>query len=507
MDEPRFSPLGLFLLLAAVLAVAVCSIIYELLIGSISSYFLGDSVEQFSLTIGFFLFAMGVGSWLTRWIREQLLARLIALELWLGLVGGASVAVLYVAYADGQHYRYWMVLLTVLIGTLIGLELPLLTRLLQNYGSLRSTLANVLSLDYLGALVAALLFPYVLLPALGNLHTGLLTGLVNALVGAGLLWNCWPQLTPGWRRGLAVQAALILGALAGLLSTAEGLLERWESGLYTDRIVYSQQSQYQKIVLTRWGQDLRLYLDGHLQFASVDERRYHESLVHPAMSLAANHQRVLILGGGDGLTAREVLKYPQVEQVDLVDLDPAMTNLARRYLPLTELNNNALNHPRVHIQNQDAFTFLAAAQVPYGVIVLDLTDPRSEAIGKLYSVEGYQRCRRLLGPGGVLVTQATSPYHARRAFWCIGASLEEAGFQVYPYHVLVPSFGEWGFYLAAMAPLDLEPLKLEVPLVFLRPELWPGMRVFDPDMARLPVEANRLDRPMVARYYRDEWGE
>lgn len=507
MAEPRFSRLGLFLLLASVLAVAVCSIIYELLIGSISSYFIGDSVEQFSLTIGFFLFAMGVGSWLTRWIGQHLLARLIALELWLGLVGGGSVAVLYLAYANGQHYRYWMLLLTLAIGALIGLELPLLTRLLQNYGSLRSTLANVLSLDYLGALVAALLFPYLLLPALGNLHTGLLTGLVNALVGAGLLWNCWDQLAPRWRRGLALQAVLVLGALLGLLAGAKGLLARWESDLYADRIVHSEQSPYQKIVLTRWGQDLRLYLDGHLQFASVDERRYHESLVHPAMSLAASRQRVLILGGGDGLSAREVLKYPEVEEVDLVDLDPAMTNLARRYLPLCVLNNNALSHPRVRVHNQDAFSFLQEAQVQYGVILIDLTDPRTEAITKLYSVEGYQRCRRLLGPGGVLVTQATSPYHARQAFWCIGQSLEEAGFRVYPYHVLVPSFGEWGFQLAAEAPLDLERLHLNVPLQFLRPELWPGMRLFDPDMERIPVEANRLDRQVLARYYRDEWGE
>lgn len=507
MAEPRFTRLGLFLLLVAVGAVAVCSIIYELLIGSISAYFIGDSVEQFSLTIGFFLFAMGLGSWLSRWIEEQLLARLIALELWLGLVGGVSVAVLYLAYAQGTHYRYWMLLLTTIIGSLIGLELPLLTRLLQNYGSLRATLANVLSLDYLGALIAALLFPYLLLPALGNLHTGLLTGLINAGVGTCLLWHCWDQLTPSWRRGLALQALLVLGLLLALLAGAKGLLERWESDLYTDRVIYSQQTRYQKIVLTRWREDLRLYLDGHLQFASGDERRYHESLVHPAMTLARSHQRVLIIGGGDGLTAREVLKYRDAEEVDLVDLDPAMTDLARRHLDLTRLNENALNYPRVRVLNQDAFTFLQEAQVQYGVILLDLTDPRAEAVTKLYSVEGYQLCRRLLSPGGVLVTQATSPYHARHAFWCIGKSLEEAGFRVYPYHVLVPSFGEWGFQLGSLEPLVPDKVQFSVPLHFLRPELLPGMFLFDPDMERVQVEANRLDRPVLARYYRDEWGE
>jgi spermidine synthase len=304
-----------------------------------------------------------------------------------------------------------------------------------------------------------------------------------------------------------LQAGGVLAGLLGLLAGAGTLLERWESDLYADHIVYSQQSPYQKIVLTRWREDLRLYLDGHLQFASVDEWRYHESLVHPAMTLAPNRQRVLILGGGDGLTAREVLKYRDVLEVDLVDLDKAMTDLARRHLYLTGLNENALNYPRVRVHNQDAFTFLQEAQLQYGVMLIDLTDPRTEAVTKLYSVEGYQRCRRLLSPGGVLVTQATSPYHARRAFWCIGKSLEEAGFQVYPYHVLVPSFGEWGFQLAASAPLELDQLRFSVPLRFLRPELWPGMRLFDPDMERLPVEANRLDRPVLARYYREEWGE
>ena len=507
MAELRFTRLGLFLLLSAVLTVAVCSIIYELLIGSISSYFIGDSVEQYSLTIGFFLFAMGVGSWLSRWVREHLLAWLIVLELWLGLAGGSSVALLYLAYANGNHYRYWMLLLTMIIGGLIGLELPLLTRLLQSYGSLRATLANVLSLDYLGALVAALLFPYLLLPALGNLHTGLLTGLVNALVGAGLLGNCWGQLSPSWRRMLAIQAALVLAGLLMLLAAAKPLLERWESDLYADRIVYSQQTPYQKIVLTRWHDELRLYLDGHLQFASSDERRYHESLVHPAMALARNRQRVLIIGGGDGLTAREVLKYPDAEEIDEVDLDQAMTDLARRNLYLTQLNENALNHPRVRVRNEDAFLFLQEAHAAYGVIILDLTDPRTEAVTKLYSVEGYQLCRRLLGPGGVLVTQATSPYHARQAFWCIGASLEEAGFRVYPYHVLVPSFGEWGFQLASMDSLPVAPVAFGVPLHFLRAELFPGMRLFDPDMVRVPGETNRLDKPILARYYRQEWGE
>ena len=186
-DRAEASGLGLFLLLAAVFAAAACAIVYELLIGSTSSYFLGDSVEQFSLTIGFFLFAMGIGSWLSRLIREELLARFIALEIWLGLIGGCAVAVLYLAYGHGSHYRYWMLVLIVAIGVLVGLEVPLLSRILRRYGSLRTTLSTVLSMDYFGALTAALLFPYLLMPLLGGLHTSVLAGWVNLSAGVAVL--------------------------------------------------------------------------------------------------------------------------------------------------------------------------------------------------------------------------------------------------------------------------------------------------------------------------------
>jgi len=497
---------GVVLLMAAAFVAAACAIVYELLIGSTSSFFLGDSVEEFSLTIGFFLFAMGLGSWASRAVRRRLLERFVALELGLGLVGGGSVLVLYAAFAHTGHYRYSMLLLTVAIGALIGLELPLLTRLLRACGSLRAVLADVLSLDYLGSLAAALLFPYVLLPFLGSLHTAAAAGLLNAGVGVAVLAYFWSHLAPPSRRWLAAQAGLVLGALVVILGLSEPYRRVWEEAFYGDRVVHVEQSPYQRIVLTQWRRDLRLFLDGHLQFSAVDEYRYHEALVHPALSLAPSRERVLLVEGGDGLSAREILKYADVRHLDLVDLDAAVTDLAARHERLVQLNAGALLDARVHIHNEDGFVFLQRPHQAYGAIVVDLPDPRREALTKLYSVEGYRLFRRHLTPAGVLATQASSPYYARRAYWSVVATLEAAGFHTHPYHTLVPSFGEWGFVLASGQRLDPQEVVVTVPTRFLDSASFAAMGLFPADMSRVAdAVINRMDRPVLARVYREAW--
>ena len=144
--------------------------------------------------------------------------------------------------------------------------------------------------------------------------------------------------------------------------------------------------------------------------------------------------------------------------------------------------------------------------MPYGAILIDLPDPREESLAKLYSVEAYRLCRKLLSPQGVLATQASSPYHVREAYWSIAAALEEAGFAVHSYHLHVPSFGEWGFHLAGSAGLDPTAVAFAVPTRYIDQQVWGALAVFDGDMARLPVQANRLDRPVLARYYRRGWG-
>lgn len=521
-DEPliRLGRGSVLLILVAVFIISGCGIIYELLIGSISSYFLGNSVKQYSLTIGFFLFAMGIGSWLSRMIRQKLLQRFVALEIWLGFFGGMTVPFLYVAYTYTNMYQYFMLIQVMILGTFIGLEIPLLTRLLRAKGTLRVLLSNVFAMDYLGALAAALLFPFLLFPMLGSMYSSLLTGAVNVAVGIVVLQLVSHNLKKEELVSLMLQIGFVCAALFLMASKSDHLLEQWEDALYQGQIVHNEESQYQKIVLTRWHGGTWLYLNEHLQFSSQDEHRYHEALVHPAMSLANNHERVLVIGGGDGLAAREILKYPGVRHVDLVDIDPAMTRLGTRNIFLTDLNNNALSRQQVKVTNEDAFIYLQRPHQKYGVIIIDLPDPREEGLGKLYSVEIYRLCRRHLSPGGLMVCQSTSPFFARKAYWCIGATIRAAGFQVHSYNAYVPSFGLWGFHLGVpvsdettgrsitKVAFDPRHIELKVKTRFLYKELFQQMFQFDGDTDEVEVEPNTLDRPKLAGYYRegyDNW--
>ena len=198
----------------------------------------------------------------------------------------------------------------------------------------------MLAFDYLGALLAAILFPIILLPYLGLMKTAFVTGLLNlAVVGVNLhlFRHQLPQL-PILTAATVSISALLLGGFIW----ANQLTTLFEQRLYRAQIIYTAQSPYQRIILTRWQDDLRLFLDGNLQFSSRDEYRYHEALVHPAMSLSRSRESVLVLGGGDGLAAREVFKYEDVARLVMVDLDPAMTDLGQDHPALVEINQGAM---------------------------------------------------------------------------------------------------------------------------------------------------------------------
>ena len=490
-------------LLASIFVIAGCGLIYELLIATVSSYLLGSSVTQFSLSIGVFIGAMGLGSHLSQRVTRNLLSVFILTEVALALTGGASVFLLFGAYSLGA--LYWLALYTVLmvIGALVGLELPILTRLLKPYGSLRTVIAQALSFDYVGALVGSLLFPLLLLPALGMARTACFVGLLNIGIAA---WNVFVFRQQLRRRhvllGLCGATTLALSAAFAFSVRAIGLLE---SRLYEDEVVYTAQTRYQRIVITRWREDVRLFLDGNLQFASTDEYRYHEALIHPALSLAPAMEEVLVLGGGDGLAIREILKYQSVKRVTLVDIDPAMTRLGQTYPPLAALNRGALADPRVRLVHQDAYKFLEQRSQLYDVIVSDLPDPNSDLLAKLYSREFYRLVYRHLAASGLFVTQATSPLFAREAFWCIESTIEEAGFHTAPYHAYVPSFGEWGFVLASPHTVRRDRLSLAVPTRFLTQESLRQMFVWSKDTAAVPVDVSTLDRPTVLHYYLNDW--
>jgi len=298
----------------------------------------------------------------------------------------------------------------------------------------------------------------------------------------------------------------VIVALALGLGGADRLTTLAEDQLYADEIVHSAQSPYQRIVITRSAAGFQLFLDANLQFASADEYRYHEALVHPAFAAAERRARVLVLGGGDGLAVREVLKYPSVQSVTLVDLDPAMTDLARKFPPLRALNGGSLDHPKVKVVHDDAMRWLAHAPARdrYDVVIVDFPDPNNFSLGKLYTTRFYRLLRARLAPDGALSVQSTSPLFARRSYWCIVNTMRTAGFAVQPYHATVPSFGEWGFVLARHATFD-PPARTPPAARYLDAEVMASLFLFPRDMQPLEVEVNRLDNQMLVHYYEDEW--
>jgi len=493
-------------LFASVVVIATSGLIYELIAGTIGSYVLGDSVLQFSLVIGLYLFAMGIGSYLSKFLSSRLLERFVEIELAIALIGGASAPLLLAVYATGGAFRIALYGIVILIGTLVGLEIPILIRLLKFQLDLKELVARVLSLDYIGALVASLLFPLVLLPRLGIHRTSLCIGLFNAAVAFMATLLLPVDRNVRWR--LRAQCSVIVLALGSGLVFIDRVVLTAETYYFGAPVVYAEQSPYQRMVITQAGNNTRLFLNGNLQFSSQDEKRYHEVLVHPGVAaLGRTPRTAVILGGGDGLAARELLRYASVERVLLVDLDPAVTRVFRNVDIAVELNDGALNDPRVEIRNEDAFSFLEHADENFDMAVVDFPDPSNYALGKLYTLTFYRRLRAVLGVRGVAVVQSTSPYYARQSYWSAATTMETAGFTVLPMHVYVPSFGEWGFLLAGVDGLS-EPTELLLDsgqLSYLDATTLPQLFEFPRDMSRVAAPVNRLSDQALVPIYTREW--
>lgn len=511
-SEPPSPPYRAGLLLLAAAVGAACGIIYELLFASLASYLLGNPVLVFSLTVGGFLASMGAGAYLSRFLDRGLLAAFLRFELGLALVGGLLPLALFAVYALDGPYVGLHVLGTILIGVLTGVELPLLTRLLERAGGLRTAIAQVLALDYVGALVGSVLFPLLMLPLLGLVGTAAVTGAAGALVVAVVAFAHRRLLPRG--RGLALAAAGVAALLAAGAEPGRRAGDRLEQRLYQAPVIAQVQSAFQRIVLTRRRDDVRLYLDGDLQFSAIDEHRYHEALVHPALSLHPRPERVLLLGAGDGLALREILKHPAVKEVVLVELDPDVIRLARQHPALRRLNRGSLDDPRVRVVIADAFPTVrdgrAPLDQPFSIIIADFPDPDAEAIARLYSTAFFGWTRRLLASGGLFVTQSSSPFFAPDAFFCISRTLAEAGYTARPYTVEVPSFGPWGFHLAAAGDVPAtDDLQIHVPTRFLTTALARNLFDLPGDLrARPGLAPNRLLDPVLVRYHHDpRWAE
>lgn len=515
VSDPRH--LGTVLKIA-LFATGCAGIVAEFVLSTLATYLIGNAIFQWTMVMSMMLFAMGVGSRISRLFRRHLLETFILVEFALSTLCAVSAMLAYAAAGYTDYTDLLIYLLALMIGGLIGLEIPLVTRVNNTYEELRINISGVMEKDYYGALLGGVLFAFFALPHLGLTYTPIILGTVNFLVAGLVLWRFFFLLER--RRMLISIGGVTLAGLAAIAILAQPVIIHGEQKKYVDKIIYSDQTPYQKIVMTQWRQHHWLYLNGQQQFSTYDEERYHEPLVHPATVLAPDARRVLILGGGDGLALREVLKHGSVDSVTLVDLDPAMTDLARTHPVLVTINDGSLNHPAVSVINTDAGRFVEADETLYDVIIVDLPDPDTVDLMHLYDVDFYASVRRHLTRGGVFVTQAASPFFSRRAFQCILRTVRAAGFTALPYHNPIPTMGEWGWVLGVRAEaMDAETLKDRVlagdydalPTRFLNGDavvsmVHFGRGVISPE-AVAEVEVNRRGRPVLHRYYADgTWG-
>jgi len=498
-----------FYLITTTLIVGMCSIVYELLISTTASYFLGNSVKQFSLIIGIYMASMGLGSWISRWINNNLMYYFILTEIILGIIGAFSVPLcyFYFAYTDFQGFNIFIFLIIGIIGLLTGLEIPLLTRIMETNKSLQKSISTVLTFDYLGALIATLIFPFFLVPFVGLYKSSLAFGLINISIGL-LTYLVYKSEINKKRSAILL---LIIGCaftllIGGALFYSQQMLSKWNDQIFRHEVIYEEETPFQNIVMTNNGSFLNLYLNGAIQFSSKDEYRYHEALVHVPMNQIDSVNSVLLLGGGEGLAAREILKYEEVSKLTIVDIDPAITQLSKKMPILRQLNKDALNNPKVEIINEDAFKFLLDSKGSYDIIICDLPDPTNETLARLYSNAFYKNLISKLTKNGVMVTQATSPDLTPNAFWCIDKTLISSGFvKTFPYNINIPSFGNWGFIMAKKNKTIRQEFREGLDLKFLESNMYHHMFYFSKDVRALDVSPNNLDSPILMDYYIDHW--
>ncbi|MCG8642182.1 MAG: polyamine aminopropyltransferase [Desulfobacterales bacterium] len=552
--SPKFNFASL-LLCACMFASGACGIILEYIQASLASMILGNSFEQWAMVIGLMMFWMGFGSLIQAHIpKRHLIPTFIAVETALALVGGFSPTLTYISYGYTSHYGLVLYFFVSFIGIMIGLEIPVIIRINNDFSKELSTnLGNILSADYLGSLVGSLIFVYLILRFIPITEAAFITAGMNFLLAfVTFVYFSKKKLI---RRGIFTPVIMFITCCAVIYGYREN--REWqikiEQPLYDDPIVLSQTTQFQHIAITHYKpfDDIRLFLNGNLQLSSTDEARYHESMVHPVMNLVPVRSRVLILGGGDGCALREVLKYPDVKEVLLVDLDPEMTRLAATHPLLTRVNGNAFQDSRlsvltkqgvsegidrqvymdrserkqrpdssrsaqklasVKVMNVDADKYLSRISGYWDVIIVDMPDPSTPELAKLYTSQFYKKIKRHLSVHGMMVAQGTSPYLAKETFLCIGRTIESAGLTALPFHENVPSFGDWGWFLAWHPEINsekvrdrIEQMSFPVETRFLTPDVFKRQLIFGKnELVNQNTEINTLLNPVLLSLYNHE---
>lgn len=493
------------LLSFAVFIAGLCSIIYELLVSTTATYFLGDGVRQFSIIIGVYLFSMGIGAFLSKYLATLHIRFFVHVEFLLGFIGGISVPLLYFLFVQVSPLTLQILCLAIIfvIGLLTGMEVPLLTFAFDGV-DVKNDLSNVLSLDYIGGLLATLIFPFILLPFVGLYYSSLIFGILNIVLGLVISF----KFLDFSKKTFAFGITALIGLLV-LVGYGGKLLKVWDNAIYKSPIVLNEQTPYQKIVVTKKQEDVRLYLNRVIQFSSLDEHRYHESLVHISLGAHKNPKNVLILGGGENLASREVLKHNTIEKIDVVDIDSTMFFLAKKNPIFKKINKDAAVHPKVNLITADAFSYLANTTAVYDVIIADLPDPVNEAIARLYSRQFFLLAKSKMAKDGVFVTQAGEIYFSNTVFSCINTTLKEVFVNTHAYHAYIPSFGDWGFVMAAEHALPLKevPDKFPKDNRFLNATQYSSMFNLPLDLEVVQTKVNTMDSPVILNYYLDDWAK
>ena len=402
------------------------------------------------------LFSMGLGSRLSKMFDYKLLEKFILIECLLSVIASNVTVIVYVCFAFYGNTSFIIYFLSILIGLLIGMEIPIVIRLNEKFEKLKVNISSALENDYYGSLIGGIFFAFLGLPILGLVYTPLILGSINFIVALSLLWVTWNDLQKKQKTRFItyVVGVLIILSASGFLS--EDVVNWGDRIRYRDMVVYIEQSRYQKIVMTYSKGDYWLFLNGNQQLSTIDEAMYHEPMVHAPMCLSKEARSVLVLGGGDGVVVRELLKYPELSKILLVDLDPAVTFMAQNHPIMLSINENSLNNDRVKVINQDGFQFLAETQKKFDVVIADFPDPRTVDLGRLYSREFYVLVHQVLNESGIMITQAGSPYYAPQAFDCIDLTLQSAGFNTLKLHNQVLSLGEWGWVMGSKQKRELK---------------------------------------------------
>ncbi|MFQ5796080.1 MAG: polyamine aminopropyltransferase [Candidatus Bipolaricaulia bacterium] len=533
-------------------------LVNEYILATVATYILGNSIQQFSVIIALMLLMMGVAGWVQKFSsNRRMIEKFLGVETTIALLGGFAPIAIYAAFASmTDHFQLVLYAFVMAIGFLIGFEIPLVLRINKAYSErLRANLAVILSMDYIGSFIGAFIWSFFLLRTFPITEISFLVSGLNFLVAAITFLYFLRHHLVALKAIPIVAIALTISGLSYGYTHNRDWNAQLEQKFYDDPVIFSKTTPYQHLVMTHNSRlnEYRLYINGNTQFSSLDEAIYHEHLVHPVMSLVPEHQRVLILGGGDGLALREVLKYPDVRSVTLVDLDSDMVEIAATHPIFTKLNNNAFADARVHryitraiasdgvrpifmetgqvnakrqeitekvatvqVVTVDADKFIREIDDYYNVIMVDLPDPASIELAKLYSKEFYLKLKGRLSENGMIVTQATSPYHAKESFLNIRRTMEATGLTTLPYHDNVPSFGDWGWILAWSSNRPLEDVKatlehidsFPVTTQYLTPELTRASLAFGKGMLTPAPQhedkINTLMHPVLLHLYLEE---